>query len=151
MSMTSDQRVSESGPAQPYSSWSGPGGPGGPGEAPGRSARPPRRRRVLAFTAGLAVAASAAVGIAWTTAQASTQPVLTTSEITAQTDPALVDVVSTLGYQHGSAEGTGMVLTPTGEVLTNNHVVDGATSIKVTDVGDGRTYRAVVTGYDQKD
>jgi S1-C subfamily serine protease len=31
------------------------------------------------------------------------------------------------------------VLTSTGEVLTNNHVIDGATSIKARDVGNGRT------------
>jgi S1-C subfamily serine protease len=45
-----------------------------------------------------------------------------------------------------------MVLTSTGEVLTNNHVVAGATSIKVRDIGDGRTYSAKVVGYsDSKD
>jgi S1-C subfamily serine protease len=40
-----------------------------------------------------------------------------------------------------------MVLTPNGEVLTNNHVVAGATSIKVRDIGNGRTYTANVAGY----
>jgi S1-C subfamily serine protease len=40
------------------------------------------------------------------------------------------------------------VLTSDGEVLTNNHVIRGATSIKVTDVGNGRTYTAKVVGYD---
>ena len=40
-----------------------------------------------------------------------------------------------------------MVLTANGEVLTNNHVVDGATSIKVRDIGNGRTYTATVVGY----
>jgi S1-C subfamily serine protease len=64
-------------------------------------------------------------------------------------DPGLVDVVSTLGYQDGTAAGTGMVLTSTGEVLTNNHVIEGATAIKVTDVGNGRTYTAKVVGYDK--
>ena len=39
-----------------------------------------------------------------------------------------------------TAEGTGMVLTADGEILTNNHVVAGATSIKVRDIGNGRTY-----------
>jgi len=34
-------------------------------------------------------------------------------------------------------------------VITNNHVIEGATSITVTDVGNHRTYRAVVVGYDQ--
>jgi S1-C subfamily serine protease len=40
-----------------------------------------------------------------------------------------------------------MVLTSSGEVLTNNHVIEGATSISVTDVGNGRTYAATVVGY----
>jgi len=75
--------------------------------------------------------------------------VLTTSQIAAQTDPGLVDVVSTLGYQHAEAAGTGLVLTSSGEVLTNNHVINGATSIRVTDIGNGRTYQAKVVGYDQ--
>ena len=60
-------------------------------------------------------------------------------------------MVSTLRYQGGTAAGTGLVLTSTGEVLTNNHVIEGATSITVTDVGNGRTYRAAVVGYDSKD
>ena len=42
-----------------------------------------------------------------------------------------------------------MVLTSTGEVLTNNHVIDGATSISVTDIGNGKTYKATVVGYDK--
>jgi S1-C subfamily serine protease len=41
-----------------------------------------------------------------------------------------------------------MVLTSSGEVLTNNHVIAGATSISVTDVGNGQTYSATVVGYD---
>ena len=41
-----------------------------------------------------------------------------------------------------------MVLTSSGEVLTNNHVVKGATSIKARDIGNGRTYQAKVVGYD---
>ena len=40
------------------------------------------------------------------------------------------------------------MLTSTGEVLTNNHVIESATSIKVTDAGNGRTYPATVVGYD---
>jgi S1-C subfamily serine protease len=41
-----------------------------------------------------------------------------------------------------------MVLTPSGEVLTNNHVIRGATSIKITLPGTGRSYSARVVGYD---
>jgi S1-C subfamily serine protease len=74
--------------------------------------------------------------------------VLTTSQIAAQTDPGLVDIYTTLGYQHAQAAGTGMVLTSSGEVLTNNHVINGATSIRARDIGNGRTYQAKVVGYD---
>ena len=71
------------------------------------------------------------------------------SQVAAKVDPGLVDVYTTLGYQSGAAAGTGMVLTSTGEVLTNNHVVEGSTSISVTDVGNGRTYSASVVGTDK--
>ena len=57
-------------------------------------------------------------------------------------------MVSTDGYQQATAAGTGIVLTSTGEVLTNNHVIEGATSIKVTDIGNGKSYTATVVGYD---
>src|ERR1700728_2170952 len=70
------------------------------------------------------------------------------SAIASKVDPGLVDINTTLSYQDEQAAGTGMVLTPTGEVLTNNHVIVGATSISVTDVGNGQTYSASVVGYD---
>ena len=63
----------------------------------------------------------------------------------------VVDINTTIGYQNARAAGTGMVLTSTGEILTNNHVISGATRISVTDVGNGRTYRATVVGYDKSD
>jgi S1-C subfamily serine protease len=63
-------------------------------------------------------------------------------------NPALVDINATFNYQQASGEGTGIVLTANGEVLTNNHVIEGATSISVVDVGNGRTYAATVVGYD---
>ncbi len=63
--------------------------------------------------------------------------------------PGLVNVDTTLGYQGARAAGTGMVLTSTGLVLTNNHVIEGATGISVTDLGNGRTYGAQVVGYDR--
>jgi S1-C subfamily serine protease len=71
------------------------------------------------------------------------------SSIAAGVNPGLVDINTNLSYQNQQAAGTGMVLTSTGEVLTNNHVIDGATSISVTDVGNGKTYTANVVGYDR--
>jgi len=64
-------------------------------------------------------------------------------------DPGLVDVNTTLSYQQVEGAGTGMVLTSNGVVLTNNHVVEGETSISVTDIGNGKTYGATVVGYDR--
>jgi S1-C subfamily serine protease len=71
------------------------------------------------------------------------------SAIAAAVDPGLVDINSTFGYEGASGAGTGIVLTSTGEILTNNHVIDGATSISVVDVGNGKTYKATVVGYDK--
>ena len=47
--------------------------------------------------------------------------------------------------------GTGMILTSSGEVLTNNHVVQGASSIQVTVPGRSGTYTATVLGVDLTD
>jgi S1-C subfamily serine protease len=71
------------------------------------------------------------------------------STIAAAVSPGLVDINSTFGYEGASGAGTGIVLTSTGEILTNNHVIDGATSISVVDVGNGKTYKATVVGYDK--
>jgi S1-C subfamily serine protease len=136
---------------------SGPGYPGGYGIPPAYSAgghrapnRPARRFRRPVMLAGVAVAVGLATFFGVQAASiGEDSAVLTTSQIAAQTDPGLVDVVSTLGYQQAGAAGTGLVLTSSGEVLTNNHVINGATSIKVTDIGNGRTYQAKVVGYDQ--
>jgi S1-C subfamily serine protease len=68
--------------------------------------------------------------------------------VASQVDPGIVDVVSTLSYNSETAEGTGMVLTSTGLVLTNNHVIDQATSVRATLVESGRNFTAKVLGYD---
>jgi S1-C subfamily serine protease len=59
----------------------------------------------------------------------------------------VVDVTTNLAYQNASAAGTGMVLTASGEVLTNNHVTRGATTIRVIDPSSGHSYAASVVGY----
>jgi S1-C subfamily serine protease len=71
------------------------------------------------------------------------------SGIAAKISPALVDINTNLSYESEQAAGTGIVLTSNGEVLTNNHVIDGATSISVTDIGNKQTYKANVVGYDR--
>jgi len=70
---------------------------------------------------------------------------------TARAVPALrtgvVDVETNLGLEGGAAAGTGMVLTSSGIVLTNNHVIRGATTVRVLIPSSGRTYKASVLGY----
>ena len=61
---------------------------------------------------------------------------------------AVVIATSRLGYQDAAAAGSGIVLTSQGEILTNNHVIHGATTIKVVVPGTGRSYTATVVGYD---
>jgi S1-C subfamily serine protease len=69
--------------------------------------------------------------------------------IAAKVDPGLVDIDTTIGFNTGlEGAGTGMVVSSTGEVITNNHVIDEETSLKVTDLGNGQTYQATVVGYD---
>ncbi len=155
MSTVYDPPIS-AGPGQPpaQSPWFGPGDPGGPGGPPGYGGgegpgNPTRRFRRGLLVAGLAGAA--ALAAFWGLSAAgvtSGSKVLTTSQIATQTDPGLVDINTTLGYQQARAAGTGMVLTSSGEVLTNNHVINGATSITARDIGNGRTYQAKVVGYD---
>jgi S1-C subfamily serine protease len=145
-----------SGQTPPGSPWYGPEGPGGPGgpygyggggQGPGR---PVHRWRHRFGLAAVAVVAGLGTFFGLMVATASSRDaVLTTAQIATQTDPGLVDVVTNLGLQQAQAAGTGVVLTPSGEILTNNHVIKGATSIKVRDIGNGRTYAAKVVGYNQ--
>jgi S1-C subfamily serine protease len=69
--------------------------------------------------------------------------------IAKKVDPGLVDIDTELKYQGSAEAGTGMVLSSNGEVLTNNHVIEGATSITATDIGNGKTYQATIVGYDR--
>ena len=126
------------------------------------------RRGTGALAVGAAVvAAAAAVGgsglltetVAGTASTASPRlSATTTSAATAVTRAAtaaeevgVVDITSVLDYGSAEAAGTGVVLTPSGEILTNNHVIDGATKITATVVATGRSYAAAVVGTDPGD
>ena len=87
---------------------------------------------VLAVVAGRAALGGTA------SATATTRPI----------DTGVVVIETNLGLQGGRAAGTGMVLTRAGEVVTNNHVIAGATSITVIVPESGRIATATVAGYD---
>jgi S1-C subfamily serine protease len=67
-------------------------------------------------------------------------------------EPGIVDVASNLRYLQETAEGTGFIIdAAAGLVLTNNHVINGATSVTITSVMSGKSYPARVLGYDRTD
>ncbi|MFY9614137.1 MAG: trypsin-like peptidase domain-containing protein [Candidatus Dormiibacterota bacterium] len=101
------------------------------------------RQGPIAISTGAAPAGKRGSG------QAAVPGQLDAATVAAQVNPAVVDIYTTLAG--GSAAGTGMVISSSGEVLTNNHVVEGATTISVQVVGTGRTYSAAVVGTDKAD
>jgi S1-C subfamily serine protease len=72
-------------------------------------------------------------------------PDIDVNAVAAKVQPALVDIYTQLSSGLSGA-GTGVILSPDGTVLTNNHVIEGSTSISVEHVATGRRYTAVVVG-----
>src|SRR5271157_3637069 len=132
-------------------------------------ARSPRRARaLLIYLVVAALSAAAGVGSTLAVQHASSarqgasrtprdapadQPAaMNDMAVYAEVEPGIVDVTSNLRYLQETAEGTGFVIdAAAGLVLTNNHVIDGATSITVTPVMSGKSYPAQVLGYDLTD
>ncbi|MFC9896751.1 S1C family serine protease [Nocardia sp. NPDC127579] len=75
-------------------------------------------------------------------------PTLDTPAVTATVRPALVHISTSSRPFGAGAAGSGIVLTAEGQVLTSHHVVKGADTVTVTDVGNGEVYQATVLGYD---
>jgi S1-C subfamily serine protease len=154
----------------------GPGyGPGGYGEPP----RPPRRHTLLThllvalLAAGVAAAAvlvgyhpsagGSGTGVSMPgnsvpqpgASGPATAPSgggvtnATERAVIDKVEPGLVYINTTLTYDSEAAAGTGMVINSDGLVLTNNHVIEGATKITATVASTGRSYSATVVGYDK--
>jgi S1-C subfamily serine protease len=67
-------------------------------------------------------------------------------------EPGVVNISAPQAYSQSESEGTGIILTSSGLVMTNNHVIEGATSPAATLVsGSGKTYKATILGYDATD
>ncbi len=158
--------------------WSQPGGAGNwglPGDIIGYGPEPPRRRgpRALVYVVVAVVAALVGAGTVVALNQNSQDPNSVSSQqipsphrnaagnantttineqsVANKVEPGVVDINSQLKYESGAAAGTGMVLSPNGLVLTNNHVVDGSTSLHATLVSSGKTFTAQVLGVDPVD
>jgi S1-C subfamily serine protease len=97
------------------------------------------RRRALASVLAALVATGIASGVALARTSA------------ARIGSGIVVIRTSLAYEGASAAGTGMVLTSSGEILTNNHVIRGATKVTVVVPGTNHAYTATVVGYDVAD
>ncbi|GAA3645793.1 S1C family serine protease [Streptomyces fenghuangensis] len=131
-----------------------------PGPVPGAHARR-RARRPVGLLAAVAIVAAAVGGGTATlaagtfgngAAPAATSSVLGTNaadtgtgvaEVVKAVTPSVVEIGAS--SRSGSATGSGVVISEKGEILTNNHVVSGATEIEVT-FSDGDTARAEIVG-----
>ena len=69
--------------------------------------------------------------------------------VVAKVGPAVVSIQARYdGRLRASGAGTGVILSPEGEVLTNAHVVEGATTVRVTLAGEAQARTAEVVGTD---
>jgi S1-C subfamily serine protease len=145
----------------PMSGWPPPPPP--PPAIPPAARTRPRRGRVVAAALAALLLLSAGVGLGWgftrdggsAAAPASSKGRAATGfdvqAISDRVEPGVVDVTTQIQGilgRTGEGAGTGMVLTSTGEVLTNNHVIQGATRIQVTIPGRSGTFDATVVGAD---
>jgi S1-C subfamily serine protease len=138
-------------------------------------AHPGRRRRTsaaLAAGALILVLVAAAVGFSWadrqhhshasststvpttlagvTTTTSASLPVDSASRIVQLLDPAVVDIntINQTDTGYAIAAATGMIVSSDGFIVTNNHVVEEATSIKVAVEGHASEYKATFVGAD---
>ncbi|MFD9461326.1 S1C family serine protease [Streptomyces sp. NPDC060027] len=71
----------------------------------------------------------------------------TVSGVAKAVSPSIVEISATSNA--GSSTGSGVIITTGGEIITNNHVISGASEIKVQ-LNNGKSYTAKVVGTDSK-
>ena len=96
------------------------------------------RSHVRTSLVALVALAAIGTGTAFAATRTTSRPVGT----------GVVIIETNLAYQNAAAAGTGIVLTSSGRILTNNHVIAGATTIRVVVPKTTHTYTARVVGYD---
>jgi S1-C subfamily serine protease len=99
----------------------------------------------------VSVPAVVGLGLGLTIAPATARPTppLDPSAMVGQVGPQVVNINTQFGYSNAIGAGTGIVIDPGGVVMTNNHVISGATDISAFSIGTGQTYGVDVIGYDR--
>jgi S1-C subfamily serine protease len=99
----------------------------------------------------VSVLAVVGLGLGLTIAPATARPTppLDPSAMVGQVGPQVVNINTQFGYSNAIGAGTGIVIDPGGVVMTNNHVISGATDISAFSIGTGQTYAVDVIGYDR--
>jgi S1-C subfamily serine protease len=94
--------------------------------------------------------AGALFGVAGTSASATPVAIAApSSQAAAAQSKGVVLIDTVLRYAGARGAGTGVLLTSSGQIMTNYHVIEGTTSITVTVASTGTTYAATVVGHDQ--
>jgi S1-C subfamily serine protease len=81
-------------------------------------------------------------------APAAVNGALNAQAVADKVQPGMVNISAPQAYGRSLSEGTGIILTTSGLVLTNNHVIEGATAPTATLVNSGKAYKATILGYD---
>ncbi len=81
----------------------------------------------------------------------SSSPSLNVSPVLKRIEPAVVNIDTVLEQGQGTAAGTGEIVTSSGEILTNNHVVNESVKITVQIPGHSGSVPAKVLGVDPTD
>ena len=78
------------------------------------------------------------------------EPALNVAEVLKKIQPSVVTIIAITeaGMNPGRATGTGVVITSDGDILTNDHVVDGADNVSVLFAGDTEPTPATVLAVD---
>ncbi|MEU9788560.1 trypsin-like peptidase domain-containing protein [Streptomyces phaeochromogenes] len=134
--------------------------------SPAPAAPRKRAKGPLALLAAVAIAAAAVGGgtayafqeltgsdtVASSSTSTSTSVVPTSEKgtvagVAKAVSPSIVEISATSNA--GQSTGSGVIITSGGEIITNNHVVSGASEIKVQ-LSNGKSYTAKVVGTDSK-
>ncbi|MFI5759185.1 trypsin-like peptidase domain-containing protein [Streptomyces sp. NPDC051569] len=153
-------------PAHPDQGW-GHGSGQGWGQAAAHGSTPTGRRRTrgpVALITAVAIAAgvvgggtaalverlsdsgtstSASAVVSGTTVSQSSRG--TIAGVAQAVSPSIVEITAT--SDGGQATGSGVIITSDGQIVTNNHVIAGSSSVKVH-LSNGKTYTAQVIGTD---